>query len=161
MLIVKSIIYTILVPATVTIFLPILILMQSPISGLPSLRMTQALSLIPIAVGTAILLHSIWMFASVGRGTLVSWDAPRNFVVKGLYRYVRNPMYVGILLILLGEAVFFKSRAILEYTVGWFIVINLVVMLYESRRCEIDLESRTSNIGKELAAGFQARRCIS
>src|SRR5437773_10980789 len=81
MLIVKSIIYTILVPAIVMIFLPILLLMQSPISGLPSLRMTQALCLIPLAVGTAILLHSIWMFASVGRGTLVSWDAPRNFVV--------------------------------------------------------------------------------
>jgi protein-S-isoprenylcysteine O-methyltransferase Ste14 len=58
-------------------------------------------------------------------------DPPKHLVVEGLYRYVRNPMYLGVLLLLLGETAFFQSSALLQYTVAWFIVVNLLVVFYE------------------------------
>ena len=131
MLVLRSIIFTILVPGTVTVYIPYLIVTRWRPTAFPGWDVAQVLSLMPMAVGAAILLHCIWMFAWVGRGTLVPFDAPRQLVVQGLYRYVRNPMYVGVLLILLGEAALFESRVILEYTAGWFVVVNLVVLLYE------------------------------
>lgn len=51
--------------------------------------------------------------------------------MTGLYRYVRNPMYVGVLLFLLGEALFFGSWAFLLYTLGWLAVVHVNVILYE------------------------------
>jgi protein-S-isoprenylcysteine O-methyltransferase Ste14 len=71
------------------------------------------------------------MLAWVGRGTLAPFDPPERLVVRGLYRYMRNPMYVGVLIMLLGEALFFESLALLWYAVIWFGVINVVVVAYE------------------------------
>jgi protein-S-isoprenylcysteine O-methyltransferase Ste14 len=113
------------------VYIPYLIVTRWRPTAFPGWDVAQGLSLIPMVVGAAILLHCIRMFAWVGRGTLVPFDAPRKLVVQGLYRYVRNPMYVGVLLILLGEALLFESVALLEYAAGWFVVINLVVLLYE------------------------------
>jgi protein-S-isoprenylcysteine O-methyltransferase Ste14 len=131
MLFIRSIIFTILVPGLVTIYIPYLIVTSWSPVAFSGWAVWQVLSLIPLAIGTAMLLHCIWMFAWVGRGTLAPVDAPRRLVVRGLYRYMRNPQYVGVLLILLGEAALFKSKVILEYSLGWFAVINLVVVLYE------------------------------
>jgi protein-S-isoprenylcysteine O-methyltransferase Ste14 len=115
----------------VVIYIPYLIVSQWRPAELENWGVPQYLGLIPITIGTAILLHCIWTFAIVGRGTLSSFDAPKHLVVQGLYRYVRNPMYLGVLLILLGEALLFDSMPVLEYAVGWFVLINLVVLLYE------------------------------
>ena len=52
-------------------------------------------------------------------------------MVTGLYRYVRNPMYLGVLLVLPGEALFFGSRDFLLYTVGWLLFVHLNVLFYE------------------------------
>lgn len=67
----------------------------------------------------------------IGHGTLSLIDAPRHLVVQGLYRYVRNPMYIGVLMVLLGEALYFQSVVLGEYAVGFFVVINLVIVLIE------------------------------
>jgi protein-S-isoprenylcysteine O-methyltransferase Ste14 len=131
LLLLRSIVWTIVVPGTVTVYIPYLIVTRWRPTVFQGWEVPQFLALIPMGVGAAILLHCIWLFAWVGRGTLAPVDAPRRLVIQGLYRYLRNPMYVGVLLILLGEAFFFSSMAILEYAVGWFVVINLVVLLYE------------------------------
>lgn len=91
----------------------------------------QVLSLVPMVVGAAILIRCIWDFAAKGRGTLAPIDPPTQLVVQGLYRYVRNPMYLGVLLLLLGESAFFRSATLLQYTIAWFIVVNLMVLFYE------------------------------
>src|ERR1041385_4255569 len=62
------------------------------------------LALLVIVIGVALLGTSIWEFASRGRGTLSPVDPPKQLVVQGLYRYVRNPMYAAVSTILLGEA---------------------------------------------------------
>jgi protein-S-isoprenylcysteine O-methyltransferase Ste14 len=91
--------------------------------------------LVPLGVlasdGRSILLRCIWDFAVSGRGTLAPIDPPKQLVVHGLYRYVRNPMYVGVLLVLLGEAWLFDSRALLVYAGEFWVVASAFVFFYE------------------------------
>lgn len=87
--------------------------------------------LLPIAIGAAGLLWCIWEFFSEGRGTLAPVDPPRLLVVRGLYRYVRNPMYVAVVMILLGEAILFMSARVLVEAVVFMISAYLFVVFYE------------------------------
>ncbi len=87
--------------------------------------------LVAIALGASILIRCIVDFARVGRGTLAPVDPPLTLVIRGLYRYVRNPMYVGVVLVLLGESALFGSTSLLLYAALFFLLANLFVMVYE------------------------------
>lgn len=131
MLALRSLLFTILVPGTVVVLIPYLILSGREVDVGPPWTPVQVMGLVLILGGSAILFRCIWEFMVRGRGTLAPVDPPRELVVQGLYRYVRNPMYLGVLILLLGEAAFFHSHALLQYTIAWFAVVNLVVVLYE------------------------------
>src|SRR6266700_7686017 len=92
---------------------------------------TQLLGLVCIGVGVALLAVCIFEFARSGRGTLSPVDAPRHLVVRGLYRYVRNPMYLSVTMIILGEALVVHSVALAGYWAVWFVCANLFVIVYE------------------------------
>jgi len=130
-LISKSLFWTIVLPGTVTVYLPHLIVTRWSPTAFPGWGIWQLFALIPMGIGAAVLLHCIWGFAAVGRGTLSPVDPPKKLVVKGLYRYDRNPMYVGVVTILLGEALLLESLALLEYALVGFAAFNLFVILYE------------------------------
>jgi protein-S-isoprenylcysteine O-methyltransferase Ste14 len=131
MLALRSLLYTIILPGTVTVLIPYLIVSGNG-ERIPQQRgLFQVLGLAGGVVGATILLRCIWEFMVTGRGTLAPVDPPTELVVRGLYRYVRNPMYLGAFTLLLGEAAFFESFLLLLYAVAWFTIINLVVMLYE------------------------------
>jgi protein-S-isoprenylcysteine O-methyltransferase Ste14 len=68
-----------------------------------------------IAVGLIILVRCVWDFYVSGKGTLAPWAPPKNLVVVGLYRYMRNPMYIGVLLMVAGTAMLFGSPLVLGY----------------------------------------------
>jgi protein-S-isoprenylcysteine O-methyltransferase Ste14 len=70
-------------------------------------------------------------FARYGRGTPAVWDPPKAFVTRGLYRLVRNPMYLGIVLILIGEACFFHSPALLFIALFIWFLFHGFVLFYE------------------------------
>ena len=89
-------------------------------------------------LGTYVLVRCVWDFFAVGRGTLAPFDPPKRLVVRGLYGFTRNPMYNGVLALLLGEAWFFRSTALFQYAILVFIMFHLVVVIYE----EPALESR-------------------
>src|SRR5215470_2114162 len=125
MLFLRSLFFTLILPGSVTILFPYLLLSRQRLTLLPPWGIAQTLSLLPIAAGGLILFRCIWDFAVIGRGTLAPVDPPKVLVVQGLYRYVRNPMYVGVLLVLLGEAALFESATLLAYTAVFFIVTNL------------------------------------
>jgi protein-S-isoprenylcysteine O-methyltransferase Ste14 len=91
----------------------------------------HVLALLCIGVGALLLGSCIWEFARAGRGTLAPVDPPRELVITGLYRYVRNPMYLSVTLIVLGEFLLTGSRALLLYWVVWFVAANLFVIGYE------------------------------
>jgi protein-S-isoprenylcysteine O-methyltransferase Ste14 len=130
MLLLRSLLSTI-IPGTVIGYIPYLIVTRWRPTAVTRWGVGQILSLIPMAAGAAILVLCIVLFGVSGRGTLSPLDPPKRFVARGPYRYVRNPMYVGVLVILLGEALFFQSIAVLEYAIGWFVLIHLVILLIE------------------------------
>jgi protein-S-isoprenylcysteine O-methyltransferase Ste14 len=90
-----------------------------------------AIGLVPMAVGLVVLVWCVVDFATAGQGTLAPIDPPRRLVTRGLYRYVRNPMYWGVGLLLFGQAILFASWALIEYLVAVGACAHLFVVLYE------------------------------
>ena len=91
----------------------------------------RILAIVLIAVGLLPLGESIGRFVRVGRGTLSPTHPTEKLVVSGFYRHVRNPMYVGVLLLIAGQAVLFWSSALWAY-VGYVAVgFHLFVLVYE------------------------------
>lgn len=85
-----------------------------------------------LAVAGAILgLLSAGAFITRGRGTPAPFDAPREFVALGPYQFVRNPMYIGGLTLLVGFALYEHSISILFLSLALFFVVHLFVVFYE------------------------------
>lgn len=84
-----------------------------------------------IGVGAVLLSWCIVEFARRGGGTLSPIDPPRQLVERGPYRYVRNPMYLGVTAIVLGEALVARSAALALYWALWFGAVNIFVIGYE------------------------------
>lgn len=129
-LFVRHILWTTLCPGTVTIILP-WILFGNALSLTGNGIWYQLTGACGIIAGSTILISCIVMFGKFGKGTLSPFDPARHLVIKGLYRYVRNPMYVGVMIMLAGESVFFGSWSLFIYAVVVFAGFNLFVILYE------------------------------
>lgn len=87
--------------------------------------------LLPVGLGLVVLGLTVREFYVAGRGTLAPWSPPRTLVTTGLYRYSRNPMYVGVLLILCGWAIGLRSWPLATYAAGFSIAVHLRVLLHE------------------------------
>jgi protein-S-isoprenylcysteine O-methyltransferase Ste14 len=124
----RSLLFVILIPGTVAGYIPYRILRGSEA---PSISASSVPAACLILLGAAVLLRCVWDFFAAGHGTLAPFDPPKLLVVRGLYRYTRNPMYNGVLTALLGEAWLFRSAALLQYALLVFVIFNLMVMLYE------------------------------
>jgi len=126
----RSLLWTILLPGVVAGYVPLWLfgVARVPLSLANPL---QVGGLVAIGAGSALLLACIWEFARSGRGTLSPVDPPKELVVQGLYRYVRNPMYLSVTLVVLGEALLAGSRGLLLYWTIWFVAVNVFVMGYE------------------------------
>lgn len=129
----RSLFFTLFIPGSATVWIPWLILARR----LPA-ELTVPLYLrlpggVLIAGGAALYFSCLWDFTFTGRGTPAVWDPPVVFVSKGLYRFVRNPMYLAIVSILAGEALFFQSAPIGWMAAGFAAGSHLFVVLYEER----------------------------
>jgi protein-S-isoprenylcysteine O-methyltransferase Ste14 len=95
-------------PFSVTVLIPMWLARRYAvdflIAGDPPQIIAQIVGALLVATGLFFFTTSLYEFATRGRGTLAPWDAPRRLVMHGPYRYVRNPMIAGVLLIVLGEA---------------------------------------------------------
>ena len=131
---VKNILFVILVPGTVAGYLPYRILRKSGELVWPSASMHAFLALVLFLPGICILANCIWEFAAYGRGTPAPFDPPKRLVARGMYRYTRNPMYSGVLLVLFAETLLFSSRAMLIYATAVFAGFHLYVLLIEEPR---------------------------
>lgn len=83
----------------------------------------------------------VWVstsFVRQGKGTPVPIEPPKRLVVQGLYRYVRNPMYFGAVLTVLGEAVYFRSEWLVLYAVSLWLMLHIALVTWE----EQDLKMR-------------------
>ncbi len=123
-----------LFPGTVTLVIPYWLLFPVAIPGLSAWTPLQAFAALCVATGLVLLLKSVWSFARIGKGTLAPFDETDRLIVVGLYRYVRNPMYIGVMMILLGESLFFTSWRLLLYALAMFTAFNAFIIGYEERR---------------------------
>jgi protein-S-isoprenylcysteine O-methyltransferase Ste14 len=126
-----------------TVLLPGLILVYAPylwIIGPQRVRESwppdaaRLPALVVVAVGIAIYLVCASRFVYEGLGTPAPWDAPRLLVTGGLYRWTRNPMYVGIVAALLGEAWLFSSRFQVEFAICMAVAFHIRVVVVEEAR---------------------------
>ncbi len=77
-------------------------------------------------IGLILFVATIWLFATVGKGTAAPWNPPQRLVVEGVYRHVRNPMISAATLLLLGEALISASA----WLVGLVCVVVVVNLIY-------------------------------
>jgi protein-S-isoprenylcysteine O-methyltransferase Ste14 len=122
----RAVIAFLALPGVVAFALPLTWALNHPSGQAP-----QPWGLLPLIVGIAGLLWCVRDFYVSGKGTLAPWSAPRRLVVVGLYRYSRNPMYVSVMLILLGWAACFASWQLLTYAVIVGFAFHLRVVIGE------------------------------
>jgi len=126
-----SAIFLVIAPGIVAGYVPWLICrwqVGPPLMGIYVLRLV---GLFLIAAGLPILLDSFARFALHGLGTPAPIFPTRHLVVNGLFRYVRNPMYVAVLSLILGQALVFGSVRVLEYGFAVWAAFYLFVLVYE------------------------------
>ncbi|HEY3056392.1 MAG TPA: isoprenylcysteine carboxylmethyltransferase family protein [Thermoanaerobaculia bacterium] len=90
-------------------------------------------AIVLMSIGGLIVLRCVFDFAWRGLGTPAPFDPPRNLVVTGLYRWVRNPMYVGMGIFLIGEALLLPSirQEMLIMVIILWVVVTLFIVVYE------------------------------
>ena len=101
-----------------------------------------------LAVGLTLFLSSVSWFAREGRGTLAPWDPPRRLVVRGPYRYVRNPMIAGVIFTLFGEAAILRSGL----HAGWALAFLVINVIYIPLLEEPMLEARFGGVYEHYCA---------
>lgn len=128
----------IILPGTALVFVPGLILYftRNTVLG-PDLRSSAELlfwvAVLSIAAGIALSVWTALLFLRVGQGTPAPWEPPQKLVVRGPYRFVRNPMITGVLLILLGEAVLFGSWPVAVWMLVFFTANAMYFPLVEEK----------------------------
>ena len=131
MLLLKNLAFTILVPGTVAGLVPYAILASPPHLAPPGTEALQLAGLVLALLGGTLYLACIRGFARLGRGTPAPIDPPRTLVVSGPYRFTRNPMYIAVHTVILGEAMLFASGRLLVYGLAVLAAFHLFVVLYE------------------------------
>ncbi len=84
-----------------------------------------------LAVGLFVLLWTVRDFYVAGKGTLAPWDPPKHLVIVGLYRYTRNPMYVGVIILVAGWALRLGSPVLAGYMAVLMVAFHLRVVMAE------------------------------
>jgi len=126
----KNLLFTILVPGVVAGWVP-LVYLRHRAPG-PDVLTAWHWAAVPLLLlGAAVYGACVWQFGANGRGTPAPIDPPRKLVVRGPYRWVRNPMYLGVLLFVLGEAIFFREVVLLLYFVFVASAIQVFVLGFE------------------------------
>ena len=138
----KVVLFTLVAPGTVAGYLPYLLL-----RGDPGWRMEGARAVLGgplILAGALLYAWCAYVFARFGQWTPAPIDPPRQLVSRGLYARTRNPMYLGVITVVLGEALLFGSFRLLAYAGAVFAGFHAIVLLYEEpahrRRFGADFE---------------------
>jgi protein-S-isoprenylcysteine O-methyltransferase Ste14 len=125
----KTLVFTVFVPGTVAGYVPWRLRLEAAV-GVSGAEEWAAITV--IAIGVVIYLHTaFWGFAVMGGGTPAPIAPTKVLVVKGLHRFVRNPMYLGVALVIGGQAWLFHSPHIAIYMVCMLLVAHLFVIFYE------------------------------
>jgi protein-S-isoprenylcysteine O-methyltransferase Ste14 len=134
------------------VFLPARVIAWSGISAPGRIGVLQIMGGVLAAGGGALAVSCILTFVFIGRGTPAPFDPPRRLVVRGPYRLVRNPMYLGAAAALLGAAAYYESLPLVGYAVGFLLVMHLFVLAYEEpmlrRTFDTEYENYCRRVGR-------------
>src|SRR4026209_1386342 len=128
---VRAVTYAVLFIGLLLIYVPARLLAWSGIVRPAAIEVQQIVGLILGSAGAAVVLWCILTFVSIGRGTPAPFDPPCRLVIRGPYRFVRNPMYIGAGLALAGAALFYEALPILGYAGFFLLAAHLFVVWYE------------------------------
>ena len=131
LLLLKSAVFTVLVPGTVAILVPHYLAASRGRSLFPALALGNALAYVVFVAGAGVCLCCMWDFVYRGFGTPMPIAPPTQLVVQGFYRWTRNPMYNGVLLVILAEAWLARTLLLVGYAACLLLVFHLFVVLYE------------------------------
>ena len=125
----KNLLFTVFVPGLVAGYVPWRLASPGLAEGA---RLSQwSIAAPAFILGASIYFWCLWDFATAGRGTPAPVDPPKTLVVRGLYRYVRNPMYVGVLLVIVGWTLLTRSSALATYGASVALAFHLFVVFVE------------------------------
>lgn len=128
---VRALTYAALFVGLLLVLVPQQILTAGGITRPERIGPPQAAGLAVLALGAALAGWCVGTFALVGKGTPAPFDPPRKLVVAGPYRWVRNPMYIGAGLVLVGTALFYESLAVALFAAAFWTAAHLFVVFYE------------------------------
>ncbi len=133
---IRSLVYASLFMAFILVFLPLRLLEFSGVQSPTAIGITQFIGGGITITGGALAVWCVLTFALAGRGTPAPFDPPRRLVVAGPYRWVRNPMYIGAGISLLGAGIFYGSVVIFSYAAFLYIISHLFIVMYEEPTLE-------------------------
>jgi protein-S-isoprenylcysteine O-methyltransferase Ste14 len=130
-LVIGTILHTLLLPGSLVVGLPYWLLESADSAPVSVSALQLALGTLLIVSGAAILGVCFRDFVVSGKGTPNPLDPPRILVSDRLYRYIRNPIYVAVVMMLLGEALAFAAPVLALYAVLVWLVLHVLVLIYE------------------------------
>ncbi len=130
-LLIRTIVYSTAFISVVLVLLPARVLQAAHFTRPAATGLLQVTGLALVSAGAALCITCIATFAAVGKGTPLPFDPPRRLVIRGPYRFVRNPMYLGAALALTGAALHFMSAPLLGYAIAFLAFMHGLVRLYE------------------------------
>jgi protein-S-isoprenylcysteine O-methyltransferase Ste14 len=135
----RNLLFTALQPGMVAGLFPYLILKrESPQLFDGKFGLFQFFGIFLFVIGAAVLIDCIIRFAIQGEGTLSPADPTKKLVISGPYKYSRNPMYWGVMMILISEALFFESSSLWIYALFILVAFTLFIVLVEEPRLRKD-----------------------
>jgi protein-S-isoprenylcysteine O-methyltransferase Ste14 len=144
--------YSALFIGLLLVYLPSRILSSAGVAQPATIGLWQVAGMMVGVCGALLTLTCILTFVTVGRGTPAPFDPPRRLVVRGPYRFIRNPMYVGAGLALTGAALFYRSIPLLGYAGAFLVLMHLFVVVYEEptlrETFDGDYESYCGQVGR-------------
>jgi protein-S-isoprenylcysteine O-methyltransferase Ste14 len=133
--------FSFILPVTVLIIVPMAIEKNRSVTDI-----RQALEgFVFVCIGLWMMIVTIHSFIGKGKGTLAPWSPTSKLITTGLYAYVRSPMIIGVILVLLGESLIFLSFNIFGWALAFFIINNIWFAVYK----EPDLQKKFGEEYKE------------
>ena len=117
-------------PFVVTVVIPYVMYSTGVILFVNQPMAVKVAGAVLFSFGLPLQLYTTWLFMKYGRGTLAPWQPTQNLVIRGPYKYCRNPMITGVVLILAGEGLFLNSRPILVWSI-MFSLVNTAFFIFK------------------------------